>query len=281
MPCRCATSCATAPTLLAPVPGDNSRNTSQPARRREIGGGPGGATRLYADIRSGPSGSGSVELHPAAVVEAVQPARRATGQPSSRDGVADRRAVTRPRRRPRRGDLGERVGTAATDARGHLLAVSPPGTTSKSPPRKARTPRGQRGVLLVGQPCGRRGSTHAAGRRGPARGRSPWRRTPPCPAPGRCRRTRARSAERGEHGATAAACRCPSSSSSDVGWPCTRRCAFQAVWPCRSRTSRRGSVMRRRRPAARSSGSRATAARARRTRAPPRAGRARRSRRSR
>ncbi len=47
MPCRCATSCATAPNLLLPLWGDNSRNTSQrPDAMRNRGSDQSGATRL-------------------------------------------------------------------------------------------------------------------------------------------------------------------------------------------------------------------------------------------
>ena len=153
-------------------------------------------------------------------------ARSATGQPSS-TGTASRIAApcetaTASSPRPIGGEqLVQRRDHPGRDLVGRLAAgddVEVAGRNrANSLGRRARRTRRGSG------PASRRGSTHAAGRRTSARGRSPWRRTPPSAGPGRCRRTTARPGCRAaRRAATAAAWAWPVSSSSTSSWPWIR-----------------------------------------------------------
>ncbi|GAB3196612.1 hypothetical protein GCM10027062_06310 [Nocardioides hungaricus] len=175
MPCRCATSCATAPNSLLSLRDDNSRNTSQRRSRSEIGvvsdadrgtvrgelaplgrslarerqgstvhrGSPQpqtSTTRLYADSRIGPSPEVSSSAQPQ-LSRPCSAARSVAGQPRRR-GTASRIAApcetaTASSPGPIEASSSE---TAATMRVATAVAVSPPGTTSKSPRRNSSKP---------------------------------------------------------------------------------------------------------------------------------------------
>ena len=130
MPCRCATSCATAPGVArGGSPADNSRNLSQPPAAREIG-----RHRDHAVVGVQPPrrvGGGTAKDRVAAVVHAPQAERLPRGQPSR----AARRCGSR--RRARRPGRPRRRGPARPARRGRRPSGRRPRRAS---PRRRRRP---------------------------------------------------------------------------------------------------------------------------------------------
>ena len=257
MPCRCATSCATAPERCPPVRQATRGILANGPVGCEIGSVPGADGLLVVRREPEAAADGVLGQHAvAAVLGSLERAARAptasrgapsaptfrqapwsTTMPVSPGSSAARQSCERrhdavahllgrllprhpQRRRPRR----RHAAYSSGKPRGELRAGSGP---ERSPTSYSRS----RGVGLDGQPAGRR------------------RRTPRSagPAPGRWT-TAARARTRRARGATAAAWACPMASSGTSAWPWARPCAFQSVSPCRSRTRVRasGTVRRRR-----------------------------------
>ena len=297
MPCRCATSCATAP-VRHPTPGNSGILANWPSAEAKSGvagasGGPSGCTPR----RRGRGSLGALHEHrPAAVVEPRRDAR-AVPRPAEQRGQADLEA----------GAVGDHdAGLPGAErveaARAGPARIRSRDRSARSPrpgPAAPRSPAQPRGVLLgvalgelgAGQP-GALADVELAqprvGRR--RRGRWPPRRTTRSAGRGRGRWSTARpGASAARHGAAAAACAWPDVVELDVGVPLGAAVEVPGgpAVPQQDQRRRASAVTGRRGWTVdvggqrRSPGSPARAARGRRTAAPPRAARARRCRRSR
>ena len=129
MPCRCATSCATAPRVPVDLPG-NSRNLSQPmgARRNRPVSSVVGAIRLYEFSRSRPSGSSSVSTAQPQLTRAPRVSPSGAPQPTDLgepdpDRGAVRHGHGHPSRRGRLEQFAQRLGHPGTHLGGRLAVV--------------------------------------------------------------------------------------------------------------------------------------------------------------
>ena len=203
MPCRCATSCATAPLLPSHERVTTRGILANRSARCEIGGGvrrrrP-GCRPSSAAGRPGAAWSSSTQPQLSRPCSTARSGDRPAEQ--RRDGVADRGAVGDGDRELAGRDRGEqRRWSAATIRRGHLLGGLAAGDDVEvAAPEGGELLGRERGVLVVGQPLpvGEVVLTQPGVVRR-ARGRSPWRRTP------RSARARTLSEDHSAAGASAA-----------------------------------------------------------------------------